>query len=613
MKKTTPGTKKSSKLPFEVKTEWNMSLLFASKNDPKMTLEREQAEEATNRFVNKWEKRQDYLTDPEVLAEALSEYEEWTTEFAGGGVQAYYWSLLSSLDQNDPAVKAEKNKINDFGTKLANKVQFFSLRVAKISGEEQEKFLSYAKLSKYRHYLERLFLQAKYDLSEPEEKIMNLKVPVSHTNWVRMLSGFLAKEEREVIGENGKKVKKTYQGLMDLFRSEQKKVRDGAAAALNDILEKLLDVGEAEINSVLQNKKINDEIRGFSRPDEARHIEDDIDTEVVDAMIAVVSGNNEIPKRYYKLKAKLLKQKKLAYHERLAPIGKVNKRYPFEDGVGLVDRVFGNLDSEFQEIFRKFLQNGQVDVYPKVGKKGGAFCTYNTLTTPTFVLLNHTNTLNNVTTIAHEFGHAINNEIMRKAQNEFNFATPLSTAEVASTFMEDFVYDEILKTADQELRFGLMMEKLDDFVSSIFRQVACYQFETDLHRAFRKQGYLAKEEIGKIFSSRMAGYMGSAVEMSKGSQNWWLYWSHIRTFFYVYSYASGLLISKSLQGSVKKDPKFIQRVKEFLSAGTSDSPKNIFGKMGIDIADKKFWENGISEIRQLLDETEKLAKKLGKI
>ena len=111
----------------------------------------------------------------------------------------------------------------------------------------------------------------------------------------------------------------------------------------------------------------------------------------------------------------------------------------------------------------------------------------------------------------------------------------------------------------------------------------------------------------------MAAYMGDAVEQSEGSENWWVYWSHIRYFFYVYSYASGLLISKSLQNGVKRDPAFIKKVKDFLSAGLSDSPKNIFAKLGIDITDRQFWNKGLDEVEKLLNETEQLAMQLGKI
>jgi oligoendopeptidase F len=107
--------------------------------------------------------------------------------------------------------------------------------------------------------------------------------------------------------------------------------------------------------------------------------------------------------------------------------------------------------------------------------------------------------------------------------------------------------------------------------------------------------------------------MGDSVEQSTGSENWWVYWSHIRYFFYVYSYASGLLISKSLQSAVKKDPSFIAKVKGFLSAGLSESPKNIFAELGIDITDRRFWDRGLDEVEKLLYKTEDLAKRLGKV
>ena len=158
-----------------------------------------------------------------------------------------------------------------------------------------------------------------------------------------------------------------------------------------------------------------------------------------------------------------------------------------------------------------------------------------------------------------------------------------------------------------------MMNKLNDDISTIIRQVACYMFEQELHKNFREKGYLSKEEIGKLFAKHMKNYMGDFVEQSKGSENWWVYWGHIRNFFYNYSYASGLLISKSLQSSVKENPKFIENVKEFLSTGGSKSPKYIFEKIGINIADKDFWDKGLEEVEKLLNETEKLAKKLGKI
>jgi oligoendopeptidase F len=428
-----------------------------------------------------------------------------------------------------------------------------------------------------------------------------------------MTSGFLSKEERSIVAEDGIRKARSFSEIVGLMNDRHKPVRDAAAAAFNDILQKHVEVAEAELNSVLQNKKIDDELRGTSRPDQLRHLSDDIESDVVDTLIDSVSSRFAISSRYYALKAKVLKVKKLKYHERNVEYGEVAKKYPFRSAANLVSSVMNKLDPQFGRIFAGFIEHGQIDALPKKGKDSGAFCIHHLMTQPTYILLNHTGTLHDVLTIAHELGHGINNELIREKQHALDFGTPTSTAEVASTFMEDFVLDDILQTDGYELRFAIMRQKLNDDVSSIFRQAACYRFEQELHQEYRKRGYLSKEEIGALFSRHMESYMGHAVEQSPGAENWWVYWNHIRYFFYVYSYASGLLISKSLQAGVKKDPAYINKVKGFLSAGLSDSPKNIFLKLGVDIADKEFWDRGLDQVETLLNETESLAKKLGKI
>jgi len=594
-------------------TSWDLSPLFASDSDPRIEEERKLVKRKSYAFINAWKDRTDYLEDPVALREALDQYESWKRRYGTDGDEGYYFWLRTQQDQNDPKLKAGFNKVDEFSKKLENEVQFFYLRIARIKPEFQQQFLSHAGLAKYRHYLERIFAEARYHLSEPEEKILNLKSATSSSNWTKMVNGFLSQEERLVLTEEGERKKLPFSAIAGLMSSKKKRVRDTAATAFNEILAKNVEAAEAELNSVFANKKIDDELRGAARPDALRHLADDIESSVVDSLIASVSTRFAIPARYYALKAKLLNVKKLAYHERNVEYGEISKRYPYGKSVRLVHTVMGKLDPEFAAIFAGFVQNGQIDAYPKKGKDSGAFCIYHQMTRPTYILLNHTNKLHDVLTIAHELGHGINNELIKKKQHALDFGTPTSTAEVASTFMEDFVLEEVMRSADDEQRLAIMMQKLNDDVSSIFRQVACYRFEQELHGDFRKKGYLSKEEIGKLFQKHMAAYMGKAVEQSAGSEHWWVYWSHIRYFFYVYSYASGLLISKSLQNSVKQDPAFILQVKEFLSAGLSDSPKNIFSRLGIDISDRRFWDRGLDEVEKLLNETEKLAKKLGKM
>ncbi|MFH0876316.1 MAG: M3 family oligoendopeptidase [archaeon] len=589
-------------------TEWNLSLLYNSDDDINMAKDREAITKVNSDFIAKWKNRSDYLTNPSILKEALDEFENIIRNYGTSGKEGFYFSLRYAQNENDAKIKAKENLIDDFSLKLDNETQFFLLNLAKI--KETDKFLCAPELKEYRHFLEKSFESAKYLLSDPEEKILNLKSGASYSNWVRMTTSLLAKEERYAIDENKKKKLRNFTELTALLDSQNKKVRDNAAANVNDIFNKLTDIAEAELNSVLEDKKTDDELRGLERPDKSRHIGDDIDTQTVDKLIAAVTSAYNISARYYLLKTKLLKQKKLGYHERNVIIGSIEKKYPFKKSVELVYSVFDGLDREFGNIFRDFIDNGQIYAFPKKGKAGGAFCASRRLTLPTYILLNHTGRLHDVLTIAHEAGHGINNELA-KIQNALNYGTPISTAEVASTFMEDFVLQRLLKDASDEEKLSILMIKLNEDIATIFRQVACYTFEQELHKNFRENGYLSKIEIGNLFKKHMAGYLGKYVD-TKNCENWWIHWSHIRHYFYNYSYASGLLISKALQAKVKKDKSYIKNVKRFLAAGTSKSPKEIFLELGIDISDEAFWIEGLNEVNQLILETEALAKKLGK-
>ncbi len=596
------------------KYTWDLTPLFKSDSDPEIAKYLALVEEKTAEFVEKWKENKAYLTDPKVMLEALNDFENWSRNYGIYNKADYYFGMRSEQDQENVELKAATNKLTEKAQKLISDTRFFTHQIALIPQNDQKKFLDFPELSKYKHFLEREFDSAKYLLTEAEENILTLKAPTSRSNWVNMVSEFLGKEEAEIENEKGEKEKQPFPMILSIAtENKNKKIRDQAAAEFNRILAKHSDVAEHELNSVLQDKKTNDKLRKYSRADEARLFSDDIDTQTIDALIESTVSKFDTPARYYKLKAKLFNFEKLAYHERNLSYGEVEKEFSFEDATKLVDKALGQIDQEFSDIFQSYIKNRQFDVFPRKNKSGGAFCAHHGINEPIYVLLNHTNKMSDVGTIAHEMGHAINDEYMRKAQHELYYGTSLAIAEVSSTFMEDFVLEELFKTASKEEQLSLMLSKLDDEIGTIHRQVAIYKFEKDLHAAFAEKGYLSKKDIGEIFLKNMKAYMGDFVEQNEGSENWWIYISHIRRSFYVYSYASGLLISKSLQNSFKKDKNFIEKVKYLLSAGTSASPKDIFANMGIDITDKTFWENGLAEVDALLVKTEQLAKELGKI
>ncbi|MCK5490654.1 MAG: M3 family oligoendopeptidase [Candidatus Pacebacteria bacterium] len=595
------------------KTTWNLKSLFEGDNDHQIKKRRKIVEKESYKFINKWEKRDDYLKSPKVLKQVLDEYEKWISRFGAMGDEEAYFYLRYYQEQNNSKLKASLGIVENLSKRISNDMQFFMLRIARIPQKKQPKFLNYKGLGNYKHLLEKIFNESQYLLSEKEEKILNLKSGPAYTNWVNMTEGFLSRETRKVLDEDGKRKEKSFSEILSLTSNRKKNIRDEAAKAVNEIFQKNGDIVEAEMNAIMADKQINDELRGFSRPDSSMHIYDDISNKIADNLVDAAIERLDISKRYYQLKAKLLKVKKLQYYERNVEYGKKTKKYTYQEAVGIVFDVFLKIDQDFADIFQKLIENGQIDVYPKKGKSGGGFCSHHLMSQETFILLNFTGELSDVFTLAHEVGHGINNEFMKRKGNALNFGGPLFMAEVSSKLMEAFLFEEILNEKNEELRLATMMMKLNDQISHVFSSATRNKFESEMHYSFREKGYLSKEEIGSLYKKYSIKYMGSSVEQTLGSENWWMHISHLRIFFYNYQYGAGILLAETLKSSFKKDPKFIEQIKKFLSAGSEKSPADIFQQLGINIKVKNFWNQGIDEIEELLIETEKLAKKMGKI
>lgn len=601
---------------MKLPTQWDLSALGKSINDPAFLKERAEMEKAYKSFARKWKKDEGFLADEKKLTKALDQYNN-LQRF--GMKESLYLFMSLQLDASNISLQAASKKFDDFYHKIADNIRFFPLALGNIDAKNQKKFLISKTLKEYSAFLESIFKSAKHRLSEKEEKIMALKSGVASYNWAAMLSQFLSEEEREIFVEKTaaqkKKIVTEKVGLEQIITataSSSKKIRVKAANTLTSILKSYEPVAEKEFNSILENKKIDDELRGYERPDSARHVNESVDTKVVDTLREVVSQNFKVAQDFYKLKSQLLNQEKFQYSERNLRYGNINKEYSYTEAVEITQKAFGRIDASFLEIFNSFVEQSCIDVEPKKGKRGGAFCISHGLENPVFIMLNFTKNARDISTLAHEAGHGIH-AVMSKKENELNYHVPMCTAEVASTFCEDFVFEELLERSTTEERLIMMLEKLGDKVQTIFRQIAAYNFELEVHEEFRKQGYLSKEEIGKIFNKHMKSYLGPSFEFDDNSRLGWVYWSHFRSPFYVYSYAMGLLAAQAMQVEFRDNPEFIKSIKEFYSTGSSLTPVDIFKKMGMDITKPEFWQTGIDEIKDLLKETKKLAKELGKI
>jgi oligoendopeptidase F len=593
-----------------IKTKWDLKQLFPDGNIEEYTKTKVKKWKA---FATKYRKDKSFLKSPKKLKEALDEYCLLDIKYGTYGKDTYLYSLKSSLDLENSSVKKKHKELSDILVGISNDLEFFTLELGKVDKEKQAEVLNSTLLFEYKYYLQRLFTVSRYFLSEDSEKLFSLINNSSFKNWVKMTNELVNTEEITVHDSSGKDRKISFSELTHRFRNPEKRIRKEASERFNEVLNKYIKISEFELNSILDYKKVSDDLRGYKYPEEANHIGNDISTTVIDGLVTEVTKANNIPHRYYKLKSQLMGMKKLKYYDRNVSLGSISKKYPFLDALKIVRKSFEKIDEDFSRILLSYFNNGKVDVYPKVGKRDGASCSWVSKTIPSFILLNNTGTFEDVTTIAHEFGHAINAELMRDVKNPLYYGISSINLEVPSNFFQDFVCDEIAESLSREDQLSLLMERLNSAVSSVHRQIACYKFEGDLHREFRKKKFLSYEEIGKLFSKRMKEYMGDFVDHPKYSHNWWVYWSHIRKFFYVYSYASGDLISRYMQRQVRKDKKWIENFKKFLRAGSSDSPTNILKSIGIDIESGEIWKEGLDEIDEMLKKAEKLAKDLGKI
>lgn len=593
----------------KITTDWNLVELATGVNDPKIQIELNEMQNAVKNFRNKWV-NSNYLENLDSIYEVFVEYNNLIENYFPLRCD-YYVSLAKALNSSDEDLKKMDAKINDTVQKTVNDMQFFEIGISKIPETLQSELLADERFNNFKHYFEKHFLQGKYVLTDPEEKILNLKSNGSYTRWTEMVKELLSNKEKPVLNDDGEIEMQNYSKISGTVFSKKQEVRDSGCAALSEIFSESLEIATAEFNAILEDKKVEDEIRGYKNPESSTLLGDDVDEEIVSALVNAVSSKFEIVERFYKLKAKLLGKDILKYQDRNVEIGEIEMKINYEDSAKLISETFHEVDTEFGEIFDSFLDSGMIDVYPRKGKRGGAFCMRGAKNIKPYILLNHKDVFDDAMTLAHEAGHGINHEMINKNNEGVNRGSTVAIAEVASTFFEDCVIEKLSsKFVTKPQQLALKMKQLNDIVNTVFRQISFYRTEQNFHNSFREKFNLSPVELGEIFIENVREFAGNSVQLDDGIKNWWIGVPHFRYFFYVYSYSSGLLISKAIQNFLKQDKSFVDKIKIFLKSGSDKSPYTIFKEMGIDIKDPEFWKKGIEEIEKLLVEAENIAKEI---
>ncbi len=297
-------------------------------------------------------------------------------------------------------------------------------------------------------------------------------------------------------------------------------------------------------------------------------------------------------------------------YDRYAPISESHKKISFAEAKKIVLDAYSRFSKEFGATARLFFDKNWIHAKPQPGKRGGAYCEYNTPDTHPVVFVNYQETLNDVGTLAHELGHGVNGYMMR-GQTVLNFDTPLTLAETASVFGEMLVFDSLKEQIrDPQEKFALYIDKIQETFATVFRQTSMYLFELDLHGTQKRKGELTTEEINQFWVNRQKEMYGNSIDVS-GSDQWWSYIPHfLHTPFYVYAYSFGELLVLSLYAQYKKDPvSFVPKYLEMMQTGISKSPQEILKPFGINLSDPKFWQGGINIIKDLVTEAKQIYSK----
>ncbi len=586
-----------------IKTEWNLALLYPKGDtDPQIEKDMQAAEAAYAEFAAKYEKNDSYTKDAAALLTALSDLETLNNKANNRPLMYYHYKQV--LNSADKHASAMMTTFTQRFTTAGNKIVFFSLTLGKIAPEKQVEFLANAALARYHHFLRIMFNESKHRIGIEGERVLNLMSLPANQLWT--------KHVQEKVGAlqiewKGKKIPLSAAKSMisQLPTKERRKLQD----LYNKASKSVAADAESELNALCVYKKTTDELRGFAKPYDSRVIDSQNKTETVERLVKVVRDHYSIAHRFYKIKAKLLKEKKLTYADRSAAVGKTTKTYPFKESCDFLSDTFGKVSPFYKQTFEHFLTNGQIDAFPRKGKRGGAFCSSST-DNPTFVLLNHTDSFDCVNTIAHEMGHAFHSELTQSAQPNLYHDYSMPVAEVASTFFENFAFDALLETLTPKERVIALHDKINGSIATIFRQIALFNFENDLHLAVRAKGSLTHDEMATLLTKHMQEYLGPAVKVTKDDGYEFVVWVHIRYFFYVYAYAFGEMVSTALYARYKKDPAFLAKVEEFMKAGSSKSSEAVFEDIGIPVSSEGFFKEALDEISREVDLLEKSVKEI---
>jgi oligoendopeptidase F len=585
---------------------WDLSDLYQGPDDPQIDLDLERALADAQAFEGSYRGRVAVLGARE-LAQAVTDYES-LQELASRA--ASYAQLLFASDTSVERHGALFQHVQERVSEVTTMLIFFELEWVALDSETVEALLGNPALERRRHLLSALRRYRPHVLSEPEERILEETANTGPRAFARFFDQFMS-SLRFHIEREGESSELGEEEVLALLYDPVRAVRREAARALTDGLKANSRTLAFIFNTLTQHKALEDRLRDFGTPMAARHLANEIDAASVESLLSAAVARYPLVARYYRLKARLLGLERLEDYDRYAPVAAEAEGQPrdFETARRLVLDAYGDFSPEMADVAARFFDRRWIDAELRPGKRGGAFSASTVPCVHPYVMLSYTGNLRDVMTIAHELGHGIH-QFLAREQGLLEQDTPLTTAETASVFGEMLTFRRLMsQESDPRVRLGLLCGKIEDAFATVFRQVAMTRFEEALHAARRGEGELPVDRVNQLWMEANRPMFGDSVRLSDDYACWWLYIPHfLHSPFYCYAYAYGELLVLALLRRYDQDGSaFVPRYLELLRAGGSDTPQALLSRIGLDVTQPSFWDDGLAILEELVAQAEALA------
>ena len=519
-----------------------------------------------------------------------------------------YSSLCFAANMTITQNQTLYDKMNKLKATLGKQLAFFEIELGNLL-KNNPKIITEPALQNYKHRLERVYRDAKHNLSEVEEQVIIEKDQFGVKAWRDLQNKWLNTRIFEV-NVDGQTKYLPYGEANGLLAHPDRATRESANKSIYRTLGKDGEIFASALRSICNDWVTVSERRKYDTPMHASLISNDTQQLIIDNLLYTIEENAKSYRRYLELKAKLMKLPKLGNHDLVAPLPDMPVlKFSFHQAQELVTKAYSRLDSEYAIATKEMFTKQHIDASPRFGKRNGAFCAAYYNGKSAYILSSFTGTLSDVFTLAHELGHATHDWYASRNQTIFNMDIPSIVAETASIFGELLLTDQLLDQAKtNKEKKAILCLVLDEAGMTTFQVSARVWFEQALYLSIEKGEYLDYKTICNHWTrARNRIYKDAVTWFPEMDAEWTMkphyFMPNYRFYNYPYVYAQ-MFVYALYDQYLKEGKTFPPKLKEALSAGSSKSPTEIGKIFNLDVAEPNFWESGMNVFKRFLDNLE---------